>query len=81
METVLARWGNSLGLRLTKGIAVSAGFEAGDRVSIETLLDGICIKKIRKRPKYSLEELLSQITEENRHAATDWGDPKGREML
>ena len=35
------------------------------------------------RPKarsYSLEELLEQVTPENRHDEIDWGEPQGKEI-
>ena len=80
METLIARWGNSLGLRIPKGIASDAGLKAGDTVCIATSQDGIVIKRTRQRPKYSIEELVNQITEENRHPATNWGEPRGREI-
>lgn len=34
----------------------------------------------RKRPRYTLEELIRSITEENRHGETDWGQPVGNEF-
>jgi antitoxin MazE len=34
----------------------------------------------RKRPRYTLEELIRSITEENRHGETDWGPPVGNEI-
>jgi antitoxin MazE len=30
-------------------------------------------------PKYTLQELVDQITPENRHEAVDWGPPVGNE--
>ena len=36
------------------------------------------------RPKarsYSLEELLEQVTPENRHDEIDWGEPQGKELV
>lgn len=80
METLITRWGNSLGLRIPKGIANDAGLKAGDTVSIVASGEGVVIKKTRRRPQYSLEDLVSRITDENRHDATDWGEPKGREI-
>ncbi len=74
-ETVIARWGNSLGLRIPKGIATDMELKDGDAISIETTEDGIILKKNRKRPEYSLEELLRGVTNENRHPAVDWGAP------
>lgn len=80
-ESTIARWGNSLGLRIPKRTADALGLKAGDAVCIEAAEDGIYLRKVRKKPVYTLDELLSQITEENKHAAVDWGDPKGREIL
>ena len=80
METLLSRWGNSLGVRIPKVMAADAGLNAGDTVCITNSEGVIVIKKSRKNPKYCLSDLVSQITDENRHAATDWGEPKGREI-
>lgn len=81
METILSRWGNSLGLRLPKAIARAAGLDAGDSVLIETCEDGIRIRKSNKQPRYSLEALLDQVTDENRHAPVEWGEAQGGELL
>ncbi|HML54606.1 MAG TPA: AbrB/MazE/SpoVT family DNA-binding domain-containing protein [Solidesulfovibrio magneticus] len=80
METVLAKWGNSLGVRIPKGMAADAGLDAGDAVSITQSAEGIVIKKAQPKPQYRLADLVSRITDENRHEATDWGQPKGREI-
>lgn len=80
-ETVIAQWGNSLGLRIPKKTAESVGLEVGDAVRIEASEDMVCITKVKKRPEYSLQELLDQVTDENKHAPVEWGDPKGREIL
>ena len=80
-ETVLARWGNSLGLRLPRAVVGEAGLNLGDAVSIEATPDAIVIRKAHRRPRYALEELLDQVTPENAHQAEDWGGPVGRELL
>lgn len=79
MEIHLKRWGNSLGLRIPKGIADAAGFKVDDAVSIDTSQDGLIVKKARR--KYDLVELINKITPENSHEAIDLGGPKGRELL
>jgi len=33
------------------------------------------------KPKYTLEELLENINEENLHAETDFGKPVGKEIV
>lgn len=80
METLLTRWGNSLGVRIPKVMATDVGLSVGDTVCITNSNGAIIIKKSRKRPVYCLADLVSQITDENRHDATDWGEPKGREI-
>ena len=61
MDTVLARWGNSLGVRIPKGMAADAGLDAGDTVSITQSAEGIVIKKSQPKPKYCLADLVSRI--------------------
>ncbi len=79
MQVLLKRWGNSLGLRIPKGIVESVGLKADDAVDIDASKDGFKVKKARKR--YVLKELLSRVTPENRHDSIDWGGPEGNELL
>lgn len=37
-------------------------------------------KRSHSEVEYSLEELLAQVTPENRHGLIDWGPPVGREF-
>ncbi len=77
MTTQLARWGNSLALRLPKSVAMEANVGEGDTVEV-TVKDGAIV--ISRAPcRYTLEELLEGVTDENRHPETDWGPPVGRE--
>jgi antitoxin MazE len=77
MVTQIARWGNSLGLRLPKALAVEARIGDGDTVDV-SLQDGAIVIR-RAKPRYALEELVARITRKNRHDETDWGAPAGRE--
>jgi antitoxin MazE len=81
MEVTIAKWGNSLGLRIPKGLADEAGLAAGDVLEMAATPEGIVVKKARQRPRYDLDALLAGVTEENRHAAVDCGGPQGRELL
>lgn len=38
------------------------------------------IKSPKRRRRYSLDILIAGITGENRHAAADWGAPRGNEV-
>lgn len=75
--TQLAKWGNSLGLRLPKAIALEAGVEEGDPVDVSVEAGAIVIRP--SRPAYSLEALVAKITPRNRHGESDWGGPAGDE--
>ena len=77
MTTQIAKWGNSLGLRLPKSVTQEARIDEGDRVDVSVENGTIVIRPSRR--SYSLDALVSKITPENRHDATDWGKPTGRE--
>lgn len=79
MKTQLARWGNSLAVRIPKPIATAAKLKTGDNLELD--VDGPGRVRIRKpKGKPTLEELVSRITPENRHSETDWGEPLGKEL-
>lgn len=75
--TQVARWGNSLGLRLPKSVAQEAQLGEGDSVDVSVDNGAIVIRL--SRPRYSLEELVKRITPRNRHGESDWGAPVGHE--
>lgn len=77
MTTQVAKWGNSLGLRLPKSVALEAQIGDGDMVDVVVEQGAIVIRPARTR--YSLDELVEGITKANRHGKTDWGSPVGRE--
>ena len=73
----IARWGNSLGLRLPKAVASEAHVGEGDTVEI-SVKDGAIIVR-PAQATYSLQELVNKITSRNRHVETEWVKPMGRE--
>lgn len=75
--TQISRWGNSLGLRLPKSVALEAQVDEGDRVDVSVKNGAIVIRP--SRPTYSLEQLVAKITPRNRHDESDWGTPRGHE--
>jgi antitoxin MazE len=75
--TQIAKWGNSLGLRLPKSVTLEAHLGAGDTVSV-SVKNGVIVVR-PNRPTYSLEQLVAKITPRNRHSASDWGIPVGDE--
>ncbi len=77
MTTQVAKWGNSLGLRLPRSVTLEAQIAEGDTVEVAVRDGAIVITAARRR--YSLDELVGQITAANRHGETDWKGPAGRE--
>jgi antitoxin MazE len=79
MQVQVGRWGNSLGLRIPKDIALRTGLREGARVDVETDGDRIIISPARQR--YVLADLLKGMTPEAMREAFDWGPDKGREIV
>lgn len=78
METIVQKWGNSLGIRIPSLLVKEYALKNGARVEIFD--DG---GKISIKPKegFSLEELMENVTPENMHASVDTGDDMGNEEL
>ena len=75
--TRIAKWGNSVGLRLPKAVAREAQLDEGDSVDVSVKNGAIVIRP--SRPTYSLAQLVAKITPRNRHDESDWGPSVGRE--
>jgi antitoxin MazE len=75
----LAKWGNSLAVRIPKAVAEQARLQEGDPILIEVVKGRIELRPAESIP--TLEELVSQITPENRHEETDWGPDVGKEIV
>jgi antitoxin MazE len=79
MQVQVARWGNSLGLRIPKDVVRRTGLRQGDRVDVEAKGDRIIISPARRR--YVLADLLEGMTPEAMRQAFDWGPDRGREIV
>jgi antitoxin MazE len=79
MEVIVARWGNSLGMRIPKDIAARLGLREGARVEVESDGKQILIKPTRAQ--YRLAELLRGVTPQAMRDAFEWGPDKGREIV
>ena len=72
----LTQWGNSIGVRLPKDMVNALGLEAGGVLDVSLEENQIIF---RPRRKYTLNDLVSKITDENRPGETDWGTDAGKE--
>ncbi len=73
----LAKWGNSLALRVPQAAARELGVADGSQVTVSAVNGELVATPVEHRP--DLDELVKQITTENLHRPTDWGGPVGRE--
>ncbi len=77
MSTV-AKWGNSLAIRIPKNIADKINLKEGTAISIDVSDNNIIIAP--KKPTYTLEELLAGAKSEDFDGEYDWGEPVGGEI-
>lgn len=77
MTTRVARWGNSLALRIPKSVAAEFNVRDGDAVHVSVQDGAIVVRPAATR--YTIEELVAGITPKKRHRETDWGLAAGNE--
>jgi antitoxin MazE len=75
MQTVVQKWGNSLGIRIPSSYVKDFNLKNGSLVDIVEEEGKIVI--VPKR--ISLNELLEKVTEENRHDPIETGKSVGKE--
>jgi len=81
MTTVIKKWGNSQGLRLSKGVLEDAGLAVGDVVDLVVQDGVILLKPIRRiRGRLDLRKLVARIPKGYRPAEEKWGPPMGNEV-
>ena len=77
METVVKKWGNSLGIRIPNHIARELSLKDGSFVDINDKGKEIIIRPVKKN---KLSEMISKINEENIHKEVETGRPAGKEI-
>lgn len=78
MKARVQKWGNSLALRIPRALALEAGLSTESPVEM-TLVEGKLVIVSVAGEVPSLEELVREITPENRHNEAGWGAVVGRE--
>ena len=81
MITKIQKWGNSQGLRVSKGLLSDADIDVGDAVDVVVRKGTLIVTPIRRvRGGHDLGELVRRIPKEYRLEELDCGPPVGREV-
>ena len=80
MRVTVKKWGNSASVRIPSAIMEAAKVRVDQAVDIREERGRIVIDPVRP-PKIDINELISRITDENRHTEIDFGGPTGNEVL
>ena len=78
MRSSVAKWGNSLSLRLPKAFVDRLHLKEGDAVDLDVDEGRLVVSPAR--PSYNLRGLLADITEDNQPESFDTS-PMGQEIL
>ena len=82
MIVEFCRWGNSLAVRIPKAVADALNISNGKRAEIIVENGALVLRPIlkpRRKPRYTLDELLSGMTRDDVPREVDWGSPRGNE--
>jgi antitoxin MazE len=76
------KWGNSLAVRIPKSFADAINASDGKRAEL-TIKNGTLVlqplAKSKRKPRYTLDELLAGMTRDNVPQEITWGPPRGNE--
>ncbi len=78
MKTRVQKWGNSLALRIPKSFAAEVGLDPNSPVEM-SLRNGKLIVVPSEKPRFTLRQLLAQVSEKNLHHEVDTGPAVGGE--
>jgi len=84
MKVKLAKWGNSLGVRVPKAAAEAAGLKAGAEVDVVVEGRDLRIRSSIPFKHYRLEDLIAEMDKlgpENQPETVDWGPDVGSEII
>ena len=79
INAVIAKWGNSQGIRLSKDIMSVANFKIGDSIEIIASENEIMIKKIVKR-RPTIDELFVNYDGDYKCEEISVGEAVGKEL-
>jgi antitoxin MazE len=81
MITKVQKWGNSQGVRLSKGLLSDVEINVGDAVDVAARDGVLVVTPVRRvRGGHDLRELVRRIPKDYKSEEVDWGYPVGREV-
>jgi antitoxin MazE len=84
MKVKVAKWGNSLGVRLPKAAVVAAGLKPGSELDVTVEGSDLLLKQPLRTTKYLLEEMVAEMKRlgpENEPETVEWGPDRGEEII
>jgi antitoxin MazE len=73
MQTKIKKWGNSAVVRLPATMLARLNLKVGSPVELTADDAGVHIVPTAAKPVFRLDDLLAEITTDNRHDCIDWG--------
>jgi antitoxin MazE len=84
MKVKIAKWGNSLGLRLPKAAIEATGLKPGAEVDVTVEGRNLRVSQPLPVTHYRLEDLLAEMDRlgpENEPPTVEWGPDRGSEII
>ena len=82
MLVEFCKWGNSLAVRIPKTVAEALKVGVGKQAELAIENGALVLRPImrpKRKPTYTLDELLRGMTRENVPQEVDWGELRGNE--
>lgn len=77
VRAIVSRWGNSLGLRIPRGLAEDAGLTEGSAIDLRVENGRLIVEPVTVE---HLDALLAKVTAKNLHGELLVDAPRGREV-
>jgi antitoxin MazE len=80
MLVQIAKWGNSLAVRIPAAHAKELGLAENTKAELSVQNGKLVLTPLDEVPNFDLDALVAQITDENRHAEIETGPAVGEEF-
>jgi antitoxin MazE len=81
MKVKIAKWGNSLAVRLPKAVVEEAGLRADTEVDVVIDRGIVQLKPAVRIPRYTLEDMIAGMRAGTPSETVEWGPDVGSEIL